>query len=227
MAISGLLCILVAETVHAAFTRLRVPGSIQFVFGASLIWCFAGGFAEISIITDRSSGISPSLANAAGAAMVRDTTALRQALSEPQLHPQIKGYENGNQLSNGNPYLWTYMENAFNERFVKLSSSVSYYSVSYYGYEPVGDDRYVFIVCARPACPHDWRKEFSAYYGQYAIVKDVIANDAYDIVLAKRMVRERGFSPHPLYSNGKKGLKSPEIFAEQPTQPEGHVKREH
>jgi hypothetical protein len=187
MAILGLYCMLVAETVNGAFTRLQVPKSIQCVFGVSLIWCFAGGFVGMSMFTDRSARISSSLANAAGAAIVRETIALRQALSEPQFHPQIKAYENGNQFSKGNPYLWTYMENAFNERFVKLSTSVSDYGVSYYGYEPVGDDRYVFIVCTRQACPQDWRKGFSAHFRQYTIVKDVIANDAYDIVLAKRM----------------------------------------
>jgi len=187
MAILGSCCMLIAETVNGAFTRLRVPKSVQWIFGVALIWCFAGGFGGVSKFTDRSARISPSLANAAGAAIVREATALRQALSEPQLHPQIRGYEIGNQLSNGNPYLWTYMENAFHERFVKLSTSVSYYSVSYYGYEPVGDDRYVFVFCARQACPQEWRKEFSAHFRQYTIVKDVIANDAYDIVLAKRM----------------------------------------
>ena len=182
MAVEGLLCMLVAEAVHGVSTRLRAPRSAEFVFSCSLVWCCSGGFAGISMLTDRSPGRSPSSADAAGAALVRETTALRQALSEPHLHPQIKSYENGNELSNGVPYLCVYMENAFHERFVKLSNNVSYYP-----YEPVGDDRYLFVVCPHQACPQDWRDDFSTRYKQYAIVKHVIANDAFDIVLAKRI----------------------------------------
>jgi hypothetical protein len=173
---------LVAESIHVASTRLRAPRSVELVFICSLVWCFAGGFAGISMLTDRSPGRSSSSADAAGAALVREMTALRQTLSEPRLRPQIKTYENGNELSNGVPYLCIYMEKAFNEPFVKLSNNVSYYP-----YEPVGDDRYLFVVCPHQACPQDWRNDFSTRNKQYAIVRDVIANDAFDIVLAKRV----------------------------------------
>jgi hypothetical protein len=183
MAIEGLLCILVAESVHGVWTRLGAPRSIELVFVCSLIWCCAGGFAGISMLRDRSIR-SSSPADAAGAAMVRETMALRQA-SDPHSHPQIKSYESGEELSNVNPYLWMYMENAFNEPFVKLTDTLSY-SV-FHWYEPVGDDRYLFVVCPHQTHPQDCRDNFSTHYSQYAIVKDVIANDTFDIVLAKRI----------------------------------------
>jgi hypothetical protein len=182
MAIEGLLCMLIAEAVHSAFTHLRAPRTVELVFSCSLLWCCAGGFAGISMLSDRSPGKSSASADAAGAAVVRETTALRVRRSEPYLHPQIKLFENGNELSNGVPYLCLYVENAFDERFVKMSNNVSYYP-----YEPVGDDRFLFVVCPHQTCPQDWRNVFSTRYKQYAIVKDVIANDAFEIVLADRI----------------------------------------
>jgi len=135
------------------------------------------------MIVDISSGKSASPADAAGAAIVRETAALRQA-SDRHLRPQIKRYGTGGELSNDS-YLWIYMENAFNEPFVKLTDTLSYSVFQWY--EPVGDDRYVFVVCPHEARPQDCRDNFLMQYRQYAIVKDIIANDAYDIVLAKRI----------------------------------------
>jgi hypothetical protein len=182
MAIQGWLCILVAETVDGVCTRLGTPKSVELVLACSIMWCCAGGFAGISMLRDRSAR-SSSPADAAGAAMVRETTALRQAY-DPHLHPQIKTYESGGELSSVDSYLWIYMETAFNEPFVRLTDTLSYSVFQWY--EPVGDDRYLFLVCPHQPDSQDCTNNFLTHYRQYAKVKDVIANDAYDIVLAKR-----------------------------------------